>query len=157
MPNIVQNQSSFQVQWSRYNGDILKMYMFIIFPLWLVWLIICIKKGEKLVFFTLTATFFFSLFIHANWSNFIADLKAEEKTLSAPWKFQSLLIIDLDSYLKALLGPTYKIEVKKGLWRKPLNCFFSVFIVHFRQTWKLIGSSDLEHWRLLHDSLSWHF
>lgn len=33
--------------------------------------------------------------------------------LSAPQKFQSWLIIDLDSYLEALLGPTYKIEVKK--------------------------------------------
>lgn len=72
------------------------------------------KEGkEKLPFFTPTPTFFLSSFVHANWNNFVADIKAEEKTLSAPWKFQSLLIIDLDSYLKALLGPTYKIEVKK--------------------------------------------
>lgn len=133
------------------------MHMFIVFPLWLVLLITCIKKGKKLPFFTLTPTFFISSFVHANWNNFIADIKAEENTLSATWKFQSLLIIDLDSYLKALLSPMYKIEVKKQVWKKTLNCFFSVFIVHFRHSWKLIGSSDLEHWRFLHDSLSWHF
>lgn len=57
-----------------------------------------------------------SLFVHASQNHFIADVKAEQNTLSAPQQFQSLLIIDLGSYLEALLGLTYKTEVKKWVW-----------------------------------------
>lgn len=41
------------------------------------------RKGGKLLFFTLTPTFFLASFVHANWNNFFADIKTEEKTLSA--------------------------------------------------------------------------